>query len=100
MDFANDLGLGGSMVWAMDLDPTRQSVDNLFFQALRNINDDVDSNPVQARLKLHAIQAQNNVNLLTLWTDCSSSPSCPPGFDFLTMGVGKVGSNARNTSFC
>jgi chitinase len=91
-NFANSLCLGGTFVWALDLDDssTGQSSDNLALGGLAAFGDPVDSNPLYARHKLSATDEQNSVSLLTFWTDCSPNPSCPDGFKMLTTGHGKV----------
>ncbi|KAI4721608.1 glycoside hydrolase [Aureobasidium sp. EXF-10727] len=91
-NFANGLCLGGTMVWALDLDDpsTQQSVTNLNLDGLRSIGDNVDLNPAFGSQKMRAIRKQNNVNLITFWTDCMKNPVCPPGFRTLTTGHGKI----------
>ena len=90
--YADNLCLGGTMVWAIDLDDptTGQSTDNLNLNPLRLIGDAVDTNPLYGRKKLAATSLQNSVSLLTFWTDCSTNPTCPDGFRPLTTGHGKV----------
>ena len=89
------------MVWAIDLDDptTGESSDNLNLNGLREIGDAVDTNPIYARQKLAATYAQNTINLLTFWTDCSANPTCPDGFKILTTGHGKVSLTGYHSSF-
>ena len=77
----------------MDLDdPTsEQSLTNLNLGGMRLLDgDQVDDNPDFALSKLVATQTQNNVNLITFWTECLADPVCPAGFKQLTLGHGKV----------
>ena len=68
--------LGGTMVWALDLDDptTSQSILNTKLDGLRVIGDNVDLNPDFAQKKLEATQSANNMGLLTFWTDCQADP--------------------------
>ena len=89
------------MVWAIDLDDpaTGESSNNLNLNGLREIGDAVDTNPIYARQKLAATYAQNTINLLTFWTDCSANPTCPDGFKILTTGHGKVSLTRHHSPF-
>ncbi|KAF2994459.1 hypothetical protein E8E14_002478 [Neopestalotiopsis sp. 37M] len=91
-DYANSHCLGGTMVWALDLDDpsTSTSVSNLQSTGLKLTGDDVDSNPTFALSKLSAITQQNNIGLVSYWTDCSSDPQCAAGFRLMTTGHGKI----------
>ncbi|KAI8940612.1 hypothetical protein NX059_001884 [Plenodomus lindquistii] len=91
-EFANKHCLGGTMVWALDLDDpsTSTSIISTQLQQLRDIGDDVDLNPIFAKAKLASTQKANNIALATFWTDCQADPICPQGFKKLTLGHGKV----------
>ncbi|GAB7351190.1 hypothetical protein MBLNU459_g1634t2 [Dothideomycetes sp. NU459] len=100
-NFANGLCLGGTMVWALDLDDpsTQQSVTNLNLDGLRSIGDNVDSNPTFASQKMRAIRKQNNVNLITFWTDCMKNPNCPGTNAGNALGAGLAPRVADVTKF-
>ncbi|KAJ4369884.1 hypothetical protein N0V83_005648 [Neocucurbitaria cava] len=91
-DFANKHCLGGTMVWALDLDDasTSTSLVSTQLQQLRDMGDDVDLNLKFAKAKLASTQKANNIGLATFWTDCQDDPQCPQGFTKLTLGHGKV----------
>lgn len=88
------------MVWALDQDDpqTSKSLSNLNVNKLKLLGDDVDLNPGFAMKKLSAMTQQNDVNLVTFWTDCMKYPKCPPGFTEMTKGHGKVSSWVRSQS--
>lgn len=90
-NFANQLCLGGTMVWALDLhDPkTSKSLLATELDALRAIGDDVDSNPLFAQQKLAASQSANEMGLISFWTDCQLKPKRPPGLPKSLKGMAR-----------
>ncbi|MCJ1394843.1 hypothetical protein MMC18_007723 [Xylographa bjoerkii] len=92
--FADNLCLGGTMTWALDLDnpTTAEAQSNLALGPLRAIDgDQVDQNPAYARAKLAAAVVSNNIQLITFWTRCSQfAPICGVGFKTLTWGRGNI----------
>lgn len=80
------------MVWALDLDDpdSEASLVNLNAGVLKDIGDDVDSNPSYAISKLAATNTQNQISILAYWTSCAADPQCEPGFEIETYGHGKV----------
>ena len=93
--FANSLGLGGTMAWALDLDDpnTKASQANLNLDAMRELDGhQVDANKRYAVAKLAATTRSNGIQAIMFWTTCSPHPVCPPGFHNPdgAIGHGKV----------
>lgn len=85
MDYANGLCLGGTMVWALDLDAVgaNGAIDNLATLGQGGISLDLK----QAVLK------SNSMTLGLFWTGClpkTSQSPCPKGFREIAQGHGKV----------
>ncbi|KAF2732643.1 hypothetical protein EJ04DRAFT_304974 [Polyplosphaeria fusca] len=90
MDWANKLGLGGVMVWALDLD----NADSQAAQYLNSGGDMTNSNGF-TREKMVADTKQAYTGKLAYWTPCMSEKQrrdtgCPPGYHELLIGHGKT----------
>ncbi|KAL6237121.1 glycosyl hydrolases family 18-domain-containing protein [Aspergillus navahoensis] len=84
VNYANKLCLGGTMVWALDLDSAvnTTSIDNL------NSMDSLNFSPV---IKAATVSS-NAATLGIFWTPClpPGSQECPDGYDAIVWGHGKV----------
>lgn len=84
IDYANSLCLGGTMTWALDLDDPVNST------SLTNLVS--RSGLVMDAVVKSATVYSNSATLGIFWTPClpSGSDVCPPGYNALTFGHGKV----------
>lgn len=88
MDYANTKCLGGTMVWALDLD-TLGSTDN----AISNLALSGDKTKGTTVERLAAVTRSNGMSLGLFWTVClpkDTTAPCPTGFRAIAWGHGKV----------
>lgn len=88
MDYANTMCLGGTMVWALDLD-TLGSSDSAT-DSLALSGDKTKGTTVE---RLTAVSTSNSMSLGMFWTVClpkDTTTACPEGFRAIAWGHGKV----------
>lgn len=88
MDYANTMCLGGTMVWALDLDTIGSSDSAINNLALSG--DKIKGTTVE---RLAAVTTANSMSLGMFWTVClpkDTTAPCPTGFRAVAWGHGKV----------
>jgi chitinase len=89
LDYANKLCLGGTMVWALDLDKPGddRSINTLIKSGL---SPDSKWTTLQSK---RAVRKSNELSLGLFWTACQPKNTewvCPKGYSPLAFGHGKV----------